>query len=132
VEVDPPEYEELFLRPRSGDEATFEAVDGAVGALGLARGLWMGDDRVMIHLYLPRTSAGLARTAHRGSSNREVGGPPGVPLLNPMWIGFHGVSRGRNPDDDFAHAIGRLALSPRAALAGTNRVRSWSRPSAAR
>jgi hypothetical protein len=45
-----PEYEELFLRPRSGDDATFEVVDGALGALGLARGLWMGDDRAMIHL----------------------------------------------------------------------------------
>jgi hypothetical protein len=50
VETDPPGYEESFLRPRSGDDATFEVVDGAVGALGLARGLWMGDDRVMIHL----------------------------------------------------------------------------------
>lgn len=53
MEADPPErpeYEELFLRPRSGDDATFEVVDGAVGALGLARGLWMGEDRVMIHL----------------------------------------------------------------------------------
>jgi hypothetical protein len=53
VEADPPEvpgYEELFLSPRSGDDATFEVVDGAVGALGLSRGLWMGDDRVMIQL----------------------------------------------------------------------------------
>lgn len=53
VEADRPEwpgYEELFLCPRSGDDATFEVVDGAVGALGLARVLWMGDDRVMIHL----------------------------------------------------------------------------------
>lgn len=34
----------------SGDDTTFGVVDGAVAALGLARGLWMGDDRVMIHL----------------------------------------------------------------------------------
>jgi hypothetical protein len=36
--------------PRSGDEATFEIVDHAIGQLGLHRGLWMGDDRNMIHL----------------------------------------------------------------------------------
>jgi len=37
-------------RPQSGDDATFEIVDHAVGELGLHRGLWMGDDRNMIHL----------------------------------------------------------------------------------
>ena len=36
--------------PRSGDEDAFDVVDAAVAALGLRRGLWMGDDRVMIHL----------------------------------------------------------------------------------
>jgi hypothetical protein len=36
--------------PQSGDDATFEIVDHAVGELGLHRGLWMGDDRNMIHL----------------------------------------------------------------------------------
>jgi len=40
----------LTLAPSSGDDTSFEIVDGAVAALGLARGLWMGDDRVMIHL----------------------------------------------------------------------------------
>jgi hypothetical protein len=36
--------------PQSGDEATFEIVDHAIGQLGMHRGLWMGDDCNMIHL----------------------------------------------------------------------------------
>lgn len=42
--------ERAALTPRSGDEATFEVVDHAVATLGLLRGLWMGDDRVMLHV----------------------------------------------------------------------------------
>jgi hypothetical protein len=45
-----PEEHAAALAPRSGDEATFEVVDHAVATLGLLRGLWMGDDRVMLHL----------------------------------------------------------------------------------
>jgi hypothetical protein len=41
---------ETLHRTQSGDEATFEIVDHAVGILGLHRGLWMGDNRNMIHL----------------------------------------------------------------------------------
>jgi hypothetical protein len=36
--------------PRSGDDATFEAIDNAITTLGLHRQLWMGDPRNMIHL----------------------------------------------------------------------------------
>jgi hypothetical protein len=36
--------------PRSGDDDTFDVVDSAVAELGLRRGVWMGDARVMIHL----------------------------------------------------------------------------------
>jgi hypothetical protein len=36
--------------PRSGDDVTFEVVDEAIAALGFARGLWMPDPRVMVHL----------------------------------------------------------------------------------
>jgi exoribonuclease II len=45
-----PDHEAALPAPHSGDEATFEAVDLAVAQLGLHRGLWMGDDRNMIHL----------------------------------------------------------------------------------
>lgn len=40
----------VSLVPHSGDDDTFGVVDEAVCVLGLRRGLWMGDDRVMIHL----------------------------------------------------------------------------------
>lgn len=40
----------FFLRRLSGDDGTFEVVDHALAELGLLRGLWMGDDAVMIHL----------------------------------------------------------------------------------
>jgi hypothetical protein len=36
--------------PRSGDDATFDVVDHAIAVLGLQRGLWMSDERMMIHL----------------------------------------------------------------------------------
>lgn len=36
--------------PRSGDDATFEVLDQAITALGFIRHLWMGDDKVMIHI----------------------------------------------------------------------------------
>jgi hypothetical protein len=38
------------LGPCSGDDDTFDVVDDAIAVLGLRRGLWMGDERVMIHL----------------------------------------------------------------------------------
>lgn len=41
---------DTLRRPQSGDDATFEIVDHAVSELGLHRGLWMGDNRNMIHL----------------------------------------------------------------------------------
>lgn len=36
--------------PVSGDDDTCSVVDAALTALAARRGLWMGDDRVMVHL----------------------------------------------------------------------------------
>lgn len=36
--------------PVSGDDFTFDVVDKAITALGLHRGVWMGDPAMMIHL----------------------------------------------------------------------------------
>lgn len=36
--------------PLSGDDDTFDVVDDAIAVLGLRRGVWMGDPRMMMHL----------------------------------------------------------------------------------
>jgi hypothetical protein len=42
--------QEELPAPLSGDDDTFDVVDDAIAVLGLRRGVWMGDPRMMIHL----------------------------------------------------------------------------------